>query len=44
VLVDQDDVGFGTAKRARSGHTGKTAPDDHYPWLSQIHPGSSAHL
>jgi hypothetical protein len=44
VLVDQDDVGFGTAKRARSGHTGKTAPDNHDPWLSQIHAGSSAYL
>jgi len=44
MLVDQDDVGVGIAKRARSGNTGETAPYDHDPWLSQIHAGSSPHL
>jgi hypothetical protein len=41
VFVDQDDIGFGTAKRARGGDSGETSPNDHHSRLSQIHSSSS---
>ena len=41
VLVDEDDIGFGTTKGACGGDSGETAPDDDDSWLSQIHASSS---